>query len=504
MTDHIVSKEYLDLVEELKNRVTASRYRAARSINRELLLLYHYIGGEIFKRQNANGWGSKVIEQLSRDLTSNLAGLKGFSPQNLKYMKRFYQEYSADEIGQQPVDQLPWGHHVALIYSVKEKEERLWYVKKAAEHGWSRNVLSMQVETKLFHREGKAVSNFKASLPDPQSDLVKQTIRNPYIFNFLDLGNDAHEREVERGLVNHIERFLLELGEGFAFLGRQYHIQVEDEDFYLDLLFYHIKLRCFVVIDLKANKFKPEYAGKMNFYLSAVDDLIKHPSDNPSIGLILCRSEIGVMAEYALRDINKPIGLAQYQLTKALPENLKTALPTIEELENELSKDLEGNQMKINLTEKPEIVTLQPATFVYIEKIGPFLQQAPLAWQEFWAVGQMAFNKENTLAMLGLSMIDKKKKGDDAFIYQAGVSVKSELKKMPQNLKKRELPSGRYARFLLTGSYSQLAEAYPQAFESIAKAKLAIRDEFCMESYLNTPADTAENDLKTEILIPIH
>lgn len=343
MTDRLVSKDYAEFLEELKVKVSTSRYRAAHSINKELLLLYHYIGGQIFTRQKTHGWGSKIIDQLSRDLTNALHGQKGFSPQNLKYMKRFYQEYSADEIGQQPVDQLPWGHHIALIYTVKDKRERLWYAQKAAENGWSRNVLSMQIETQLYHREGKAISNFIKNLPHPQSDLVKQTIRNPYIFNFLDLGNDAQEREVERALIAHIERFLLELGEGFAFLGRQYHLQVANEDFYLDLLFYHIKLRCFVVIDLKAGKFKPEYAGKMNFYLSAVDDLIKNPSDNPSIGLILCRSEIGITAEYALRDINKPIGLAQYHLTKALPENLKTSLPTIEELETELSKDIDDN-----------------------------------------------------------------------------------------------------------------------------------------------------------------
>ena len=247
-----------------------------------------------------------------------------------------------EAIGQQAVDQLPWGHLVALMYSVKDSRERLWYLKKAVENGWSRNVPSMQVETKLFHREGKAVSNFKNKLPDPQSELAKQTLRNPYLFDFLDLGEDAHEREVEQSLINHIERFLLELGEGFAFLGRQYHLQVEDQDFFLDLLFYHVKLRSFVVIELKAGAFKPEYTGKMNFYLSAVEDLIKHSSDNPSIGLILCRSKVGVMAEYALRDINKPIGLAEYRLAESLPEKIKTALPSIEELEAELSKGFVG------------------------------------------------------------------------------------------------------------------------------------------------------------------
>jgi predicted nuclease of restriction endonuclease-like (RecB) superfamily len=226
------------------------------------------------------------------------------------------------------------------MYAISDKKERQFYLEKARQHGWSRNILSMQIETNLYKREGKAISNFQDKLPSPQSDLARSTLRNPYLFDFLSLGNDAHEREVEKGLINHLERFLLELGEGFAFVGRQYHLQVEEQDFYLDLLFYHLKLRCFVVIELKADKFKPEFAGKINFYLSAVDDMLRHPSDNPSIGLILCRSKTGILAEYALRDMTKPIGLAEYKLSESLPEEIKTALPTIEELEAELSKDL--------------------------------------------------------------------------------------------------------------------------------------------------------------------
>jgi predicted nuclease of restriction endonuclease-like (RecB) superfamily len=270
--------------------------------------------------------------------------MKGFSPQNLKYMKRFAQEYSFEAIGQQGIDQLPWGHNITLMYEVPDKKEREFYIKKVKEHGWSRNVLSMQIETNLYQREGKAVTNFDTRLPVPHSDLAKATLRNPYLFDFLSLGSDAHEREVEKGLIAHIEKFLLQLGEGFAFLGRQYPLQVEDQDFYIDLLFYHIKLRSFIVVELKSGKFKPEYAGKMNFYLSAVDDLLRQPGDNPSIGLILCRSKVGVLAEYALRDMTKPIGLAEYKLTEALPKEIKTLLPTIEELEIELSKDLSDEE----------------------------------------------------------------------------------------------------------------------------------------------------------------
>ncbi len=327
MDKKITGDNYKKFLDGLKSRVTDSRYNAALTVNREMIFLYHHIGTEILRSQKIHGWGSKIIEQLSRDLQSEFPEMKGFSPQNLKYMKRFAQEYSFEAIGQQAIDQLPWGHNITLMYEVSDKKEREFYIKKTKEHGWSRNVLSMQIETNLYQREGKAVTNFDTKLPAPHSDLAKATLRNPYLFDFLSLGNDAHEREVEKCLMAHIEKFLLELGEGFAFLGRQYHLQVEDQDFYIDLLFYHIKLRSFLVVELKSGKFKPEYAGKMNFYLSAVDDLLRQPGDNPSIGLILCRSKVGVLAEYALRDMTKPIGLAEYKLTEALPKEIKTLLP---------------------------------------------------------------------------------------------------------------------------------------------------------------------------------
>ncbi len=345
MSKNIISQEYTQLLSDLKARVASSRVKAALSVNKELILLYHHIGTQILESQAKLGWGTKIIEQLSRDLRSEFPEMKGFSPQNLKYMRKFAEEYRLGEIGQQAVDQIPWGHIVTLIYAISDKAERHFYIQETMQNGWSRNILSMQIETNLFKRQGNAVTNFKEKLPISQSDLAVATLKNPYLFDFLSLGKNAHEREVEKGLVAHIEKFLLELGDGFAFLGRQYHLQVEDQDFYIDLLFYHIKLRSFVVIELKSGKFKPEYAGKMNFYLSAVDDLLRHPGDNPSIGLILCRSKVGVLAEYALRDMTKPIGLAEYRLEDALPENLKTALPTIEELEAELAKDL-GDEKK--------------------------------------------------------------------------------------------------------------------------------------------------------------
>ncbi len=354
MSKNIINPEYSQLLSDLKLRVASSRYKAALSVNKELIILYHHIGRTILDAQEKAGWGSKVIDQLSKDLRSEFPEMKWFSTQNLKYMRKFAEEYNADEIGQQLVDQLPWSHVVVLIYGLSNKIERQFYIKESLENGWSRNILSMQIETNLFKRQSNAVTNFQDKLPIFQSDLAHNTLKNPYLFDFLSLGKKAHEREVEKGLVNHIEKFLLELGEGFAFLGRQYHLQVEDQDFYIDLLFYHIKLRCFVVIELKSGKFKPEYAGKMNFYLSAVDDLLRQPGDNQSIGLILCRSKVGVLAEYTLRDMTKPIGLAEYKLQDALPENLKTALPTIEELEAELAKDLDHT---INADKNSDITT---------------------------------------------------------------------------------------------------------------------------------------------------
>lgn len=338
MNKKIVDSEYIQLLDDLKKHVVSSRHKAVLSVNRSLILLYHHIGTEILNSQKKHGWGAKVIDQLSRDLRSEFPEMKGFSTRNLKYMQYFAASYPV--IGQQPAAQLPWFHIVTILVECKDKKERDFYMSKAVECGWSRNVLSMQIETNLYQREGKVITNFSEKLLAPHSDLAQATLRNPYLFDFLSLGKDAHEREVEKALVTHIERFLLELGDGFAFLGRQYHIQVEEQDFYIDLLFYHIKLRSFVVIDLKSGKFKPEYAGKMNFYLSAIDSALRQPGDNPSIGLILCRSKLGIIAEYTLRDMTKPIGLAEYRLTEHLPENLKTVLPTIEELEAELSKDL--------------------------------------------------------------------------------------------------------------------------------------------------------------------
>ncbi|AGY58142.1 hypothetical protein GKIL_1896 [Gloeobacter kilaueensis JS1] len=264
---------------------------------------------EILARQQHESWGAKVIERLSKDLRRDFPEMKGFSARNLKYMRALAETYPDELFVQQLVAQIPWGHNVRILDKVTTSQEREWYIYKTIENGWSRNVLELQIDSGLYRRQGKAVTNFTRTLPPAQSDLAQQLLKDPYNFDFLTLGQDAHERDLERGLLVHIRQFLLELGAGFSFVGSQYHLDVGGDDFYIDLLFYHLKLRCFVAIDLKMGKFIPEYAGKMNFYLSVLDDQLRHPSDEPSIGLILCRTDNQLVVEYALRDVNKPIGV---------------------------------------------------------------------------------------------------------------------------------------------------------------------------------------------------
>jgi len=328
---------YAPLLEELKARIPAAQVKAVLSVNRELVLLYWEIGRRILEEQRKEGWGAKVVERLGQDLHRAFPEMKGFSRANLLYMRAFAEVYPDRAIVQQVAGQIPWFHNVVLIGKVKDPAARRWYAEQTLTQGWSRAVLVHQIETKLYLRQGQAVTNFESTLPPPQSDLAQQALKDPYVFDFLTLNADARERELERGLVEHITKFLLELGVGFSFVGRQYPLEVEGEDFYLDLLFYHLHLRCFVVIDLKLKPFQPEFAGKMNFYLSAVDAQLRHPGDHPSIGIILCQTRKRLIAEYALRNTQTPIGVSEFTLTRAVPEQLQTSLPTIEELEAELA-----------------------------------------------------------------------------------------------------------------------------------------------------------------------
>lgn len=331
------SPEYQSLLANLKQRIQEAQVRAGLAVNRELVLLYWSIGREILSKQQAQGWGAKVIDSLAEDLRRSFSDMQGLSPRNLKYMRAFAEAWPDEAIVQHLVAQIPWGHNVRLLDQVKSPEERQWYVQQTIANGWSRNILLLQIESGLYRRQGRALTNFSRALPEPQSDLAQQILKDPYNFDFLTLSSEAKERDLERALLDHIRQFLLELGVGFAFVGSQYPLEVAGQDFRQDLLFYHLRLRAFIVVEIKASTFKPEYAGKMNFYLSAVDDLLRHPSDQPSIGLILCKSKDQIIVEYALRDTAKPMGIAEFRLFEKLPENLKKSLPSIEDLEAELA-----------------------------------------------------------------------------------------------------------------------------------------------------------------------
>jgi len=348
---------YAELLGNIKQRVRHAQTRAVLAVNAELIRLYWDIGALIDSRQQQEGWGAGVIPRLARDLHNELPEEKGFSERNIKRMLAFYREYPLLDFVPQAVAQsgaapevpqaealfqahllqaIPWGHHAELMAKVKDLPTRRWYMQATLQHGWSRNILVMQIESAAHRRQGRTISNFANSLPAPDSDMVQQTLKDPYLFDFLTLQSGFHERELETGLVAHMEKFLLELGQGFAFVGRQYHLDIGDKDFYIDLLFYHLKLRCYVVIDLKRGDFKPEYAGKINFYCNVVDDKLRHETDQPTIGLILFQQPNRVLAEYALRGFDKPIGVSSYELTRALPGNLESSLPSIEQIEREL------------------------------------------------------------------------------------------------------------------------------------------------------------------------
>ena len=336
MTEPLAPDTYAQFLADLKHRIQAAQLRASLAVNRELVLLYWEIGRDILDRQARESWGAKVIDRLATDLKRAFPDMKGFSPRNLKYMRRFAEVWTEEEFVQQVAAQLPWFHNCVLLDKLRDCDERVWYARAAIRHGWSRAVLVHQIEGGVHRRQGKAITNFDRVLATPQSDLAQEITKDPYNFDFLTLGKEAHERDLERGLLDHLRQFLLELGVGFAFVGSQYRLTVGNEDFFIDLLFYHLKLRAYVVVDLKMRAFEPEFAGKMNFYLSAVNDLLRHPDDQPSIGIILCKTKERFVAEYALRDINKPIGISEYRLAESLPEKLKGSLPTIEQLEHEL------------------------------------------------------------------------------------------------------------------------------------------------------------------------
>lgn len=327
---------YQSLLRDLKSKIQQSRIRASLLVYHEQMLLNWHIGHELLGRQLAQGWGSKALERLALDLKHEFPDMKGFSRSNLMYMRAFAEAWTLDEIVQQPVGQLPWSHNLVLLTKLKDKQSRLCYASLILELGWNRNVLTMQIEGNYLERKGKAITNFKKHLPERDSDLAQEILKDPYKLDFLGLGDLAKERDIEDALIQHITQFLLELGAGFAYVGKQFHLEVGGDDFYLDLLFYHLQLRCYVVIEIKSGKFKPEHLGQLGFYMTAVDKQVKQEQDSPTIGLLLCKSKNKIVAEYALHDQSKPMGIAEYQLEKSLPRDIQSRLPTIQQIEMEL------------------------------------------------------------------------------------------------------------------------------------------------------------------------
>jgi predicted nuclease of restriction endonuclease-like (RecB) superfamily len=354
----LVDKQYKEWIVELKNKIRTTQIKAAMTVNRELLNLYWELGREICEKQEKANWGEGLIDQLAKDLSAAFPEIRGFSRTNVFYVQKWYLFYREERLVQQVVGlignklktkekvqelvtRIPWGHNLQIITKCSDISEALFYVKQTIQNNWSRAILTTQIESKLYERQGKAIQNFQSALPTPQADLARETLKNPYNFDFLSLGEKAREKDLESALTDHIQKFLLELGQGFAYMGRQFPINVGGDDFYLDLLFYHTRLRCYVVVELKATEFKPEYAGKLNFYLNVVNAQIRQTQDQPTIGILLCKTPNKIMVEYALENISSPLGVAEYQIMNAIPDNFKGELPSIEELEESLGESLE-------------------------------------------------------------------------------------------------------------------------------------------------------------------
>jgi predicted nuclease of restriction endonuclease-like (RecB) superfamily len=341
-TDLSVDKDYIKFLKQIQKKLNQAQINAALAANTQQIQFYWSLGADIIKQQSTKSWGSGFLTQLSQDMRKSYPGMQGFSKRNLEYMRLLATVFpSWDEFAQQPAAQLPWAHTQLLLDKYRSDSARFsWYAQSAIDNGWSRSTLNTHIKSDLYERqalEGDKTSNYREMLASPQSDLAHELLKNPYNFDFMTVSAKAHEREIEKELTGHIRDFLLELGTGFAFVGTQIPLDIDGEEFFVDILFYHLKLRCFVVCELKAKKFKPADLGQLSFYLAAVDQKLRHESDNPTIGILLCESRSKIIAEYALKNIKAPIGVSEYKLSKALPKKLKTALPSIEEIEAELN-----------------------------------------------------------------------------------------------------------------------------------------------------------------------
>jgi predicted nuclease of restriction endonuclease-like (RecB) superfamily len=398
--------DYMTTLGEIKERIRSERLRVALSANSAMILMYWEIGRIILARQNKEGWGTRVIDRLSVDLGEEFPEMRGLSPRNLKYMRKFAESWPDRLIVQRTVAQLPWRTNLALIEKLAEPDDRLWYARQTAENGWSREILVLQIESGLHERQGKATHNFALTLPPPDSDMAAQVFKDPYLFDFIGTADPRREREVEQALVDHVQKFLLELGAGFAFIGRQVHLEFSSADYYLDLLFYHLKLRCYVVVELKAVPFEPEFVGKLNMYMGAVDDLLRHPDDKPTIGLLLCKGKNRIIAEYALSGFTRPIGVADWkkQLTETLPADLKGSLPTVEEIEAELSEVVEKTAKRSRQSKSGGTVRESPAPYgpEHVRIMDEPFDAADGAYTPFgrrWDGGTITLNSEHLAAL---------------------------------------------------------------------------------------------------------
>lgn len=364
-TRDVVPQDYEHWLASVKQRIQQTQTRAAVAANRELILLYWQLGREILERQDRQGWGAKVVDRLAQDLRALFPLMKGFSLRNLKYMRAFAAAWTDSEFVQQVAAQMPWGHHQVLLDRVRDAQARAWYARECARHGWSRAVMVHQIESRLRERQGSAVTNFAVTLPSEQSELAQQLLKDPQVFDFLNLGPAHRERDLEEALVANVQRMLLELGKGFAFVGRQYRLEVGRDEFFIDLLFYLIPLHRYLAIELKVDEFKPAHVGQMQFYLTALDKQVKGPADGPSVGLILCKTRNGLVAEYALLDVRSPMGIAEYRL--GLPDELASALPSTDDIVVQLTgaaREIQGYAPTVTISgasEKPEQLADLPA-----------------------------------------------------------------------------------------------------------------------------------------------
>lgn len=333
-----MSDSYLDFIEEIKKEIQTQRVAVVLNANTSMILLYWSIGRSILRKQKEEGWGAKVIDRMAKDLKEAFPDMNGFSPRNIKYMRKFAECWTDSEIVQRVVAQIPWRTNISLMDKIHDADSRIWYARKVLENGWSKTMLDMQIESGLIDRVGKSINNFPVALPPLDSDMANQVFKDPYLFDFLGTDMPRREVEIEKQLTEHIQKFLLELGQGFAFVGRQVHLEVGGQDFYIDLLFYHLKLRCYVVIELKACDFEPGFVSQLNMYQNAVNDILKHPDDKPTIGLLLVKGKNQTVVEYSLTGYQNPIGVVEWknQITESLPEEFRSSLPSIEEIENEL------------------------------------------------------------------------------------------------------------------------------------------------------------------------